>query len=92
MKLLLFTILNCKGCSAHLKEVRKLSERLEIPMRVVDVDNPNNFHMTVAAMRKYKLKSTPSLVLIDNTTKEAVSVSDGMEISSDFVKICENFC
>jgi hypothetical protein len=64
MKIFLFTVLNCKGCAAHLKELHEFCTEANLVLRVYDIDSEKHVMLVLTAMRKYGIRKTPSIVLI----------------------------
>ena len=69
MNILLFTTFTCKACQAHKKEVCRVSEEYQIPVRSIDIDDPLTFRVALNAMKEYGLRTNPSIVLRDDNNE-----------------------
>ena len=65
MRILLFTAFSCVSCDAHRRELTKFLRDELISLNVFDIDDPRYFQITLAAMRKWNVQKTPSIVVLD---------------------------
>ena len=66
MTLLLFTTLNCKWCREFNKTVAEFVKKYGVHIKIYDIENEKNLSMNIAAMRKYSLDKTPTLIIKNN--------------------------
>lgn len=77
MRVLLFTIVGCIGCDGHRRDVEKMCARLMVSLNVYNIDDPRYFQMSLHAMRKYGVRKTPSIVVL-NEVGEIVATIQGI--------------
>jgi len=65
MRILLFTVLNCIACDAHRKQVIELCRNCYVSLNIYDIDDPRYLTTSLAAMRKWNIQKTPSIVVLD---------------------------
>lgn len=64
MRILLFTVVNCKGCDAHRRELVSIARDLNVTLNVYNIDDPRYFSVSLRAMKQYGIRKTPSIVLL----------------------------
>lgn len=69
MRVLLFTILNCSVCDKHQHELVELAKNMDVCLKVHNIDDPRNFHISLKAMKLYGIRKTPSIILLDESNK-----------------------
>jgi tartrate dehydratase beta subunit/fumarate hydratase class I family protein len=82
MRILLYTVLNCISCDKHRKSVVRFCEENNVKLFVYNLDDPAMIHIGIAAMKKFKVDKTPSIVVLDdegNMSYKIVGIQRSLE-------------
>lgn len=80
MKIILFTLLTCKECREHIKEIRKICSDHNISdFRIFNLDDEDHYRFFLNAMKSFNITMVPSLVL---TKDQQTLVISGMNKES----------
>lgn len=74
MRILLFTVLNCKSCDRHRKSVIALCREMLIRLNVYNIDDPRYFSFNLKAMKNYHIKKTPSIVVLSEDSSVITTI------------------
>jgi hypothetical protein len=84
----IYTIINCKDCSAYHKIVDEVCEEYQMSKTLIDVDKPQNLEQNLLEMIKYKVKAIPhTIVCVDNIPR---SGKPGILTKEELIELIQN--